>query len=303
MTEPTPPADKANGQAINDQDQSIPTPATWPAFIWTIGNVLSKPRALAVVGFLLFFALLVTVLAGLDVRRAILKALRLDQPSPPASGVDYSSFKDAAEKADRPYMIEAATMVIDIEDVHSPTVNERRESMRVTYTVRALKDISRNSPVFTERYDTELAKEVSHWNGTEEERWISPRGSEYSVIFDMKQGELKTFTTGIDMTYQLPLPNDRQWYGKFKLGQNQDYALYEVGDFICNLNIIVRSKTTPLQPLRDDFAVKFQQGKDPEFEGAKFSPAIKDKNGWHTLSASWSFIKPGEGAAVIFQWP
>ncbi|MBD0371277.1 MAG: hypothetical protein ICV60_10615 [Pyrinomonadaceae bacterium] len=223
--------------------------------------------------------------------------LRASQPS------NYESFIMKAREAKRPYVIEAATMVIEIENVKAPKVNDLKVSRHITYTLRALKDIPRTPPVFDERYDTELAKEVVPWTGTEDEQAHSSGGSEYSIVMEIKKDDLKTFTTGVDTTYALPLAERPAFYGQVHLRGNQDYASYvNDEDYICNLTIIIRSRKLPLTPASDNPAVTMTLNNPIEYSGVKYSFPT-NANGWYTLSKSWSYIAPQHAVGILFQWP
>ncbi len=227
---------------------------------------------------------------------------------PLAEDDSYASCLEAARQAGKAYVIESATMFVEIEDGRGSKPNERRSSVHIVYSVRALQDITRGSPVFMESYNTELTKEAVHWNGTAEERWSSPSGNAYNVLFDLKEGEVKTFATGQDFIFALPFPDNRPESNKnLLLRQNQDFVSYNntgsAADYIHQLTIVVRSKTTPIKPARDDAAITFINQENATYSEVKFSPLELNKNGWHTLSASWTFIKPGQVAGIIFQWP
>jgi hypothetical protein len=293
------------------QAQPPVSPSTWPSLIWEALKAFRNPWVVAAAALVLLASSIILDYAGIEKRQLIRKlvGLKTEEQVPEteaAQSAKYAAFIAAARKANKPYLIEAVTMLFDIEDSHGPTANERKVSWRNIYTIRALKDIGKTDRVFLEAYRSDIAKSVLHWNGTEEERWISPTGRSYDVNMEIKEGELRTFTTGVDITYELPLPPNRTGFnGKIPLGQNEDYAAYpnlQDADYICNITIVVRSKTTPLQPVRDDPAVTLTQNRDLQFSGAKFSPVVPERNGWHTLSASWSYVTPGQEVGILFQW-
>lgn len=231
------------------------------------------------------------------------RAARTDGAADSPAG-DYANFVERAREAKVEYVVEAATMVIEVDAGRGPDANELRVSRHITYTLRALEDIPYTSHGFYERYDTELAKEVIHWTGTGDEQALSSGGSEYYVALEMKKGELRTFSTGVDTTYALPLADDRPaFYGQVHLDGRQDYANYDNDDaYICDLNIIVRSRTTPIRPAGDSAGVTLIKSQKIEFSGVKHTTPKPGTNGWHTLSKSWSFVTPGQAVGILFQW-
>jgi hypothetical protein len=218
----------------------------------------------------------------------------------------YAELARKAIAAKRPYFVEAVTMQYDIED----TPSKRNVSWRNTYTIRALKELAPENQVFEEGFDTE-AQEKKHWVGTEEEQPVPGKvlWKAFWVSLHLKKGETRTFTTGVDLTINLPLGKQRLDYSGRELEPNEDYIGYpNPDDYIGNILLVARSKTTLIRPNSDRAAVlspipKHQTEIDqPQTSGTRFT-AQSEGNGWSTVSKEWTNIVPGEEVAVFFKWP
>jgi len=225
---------------------------------------------------------------------------------------EYAESVKAALADDKSYFIDAVTMLYDIED----TVDQHRKpirkiSWRNTYTITALKDIHPKDPAFIEVFKTSAAQEYP-WAGTEQEERIPPDpiGKKFYVSLDLKKGERRTFTTGIDLDMSLPRPKDRQDYLGHDLVQNEDYAAYpNSDDYIGNLLLTVRSRGTAVKPNSDLAAyTSFNLSRDaderkrkPEQAEVRYNPQSQ-LNGWHTISKEWTDVPPGEELAIYFKW-
>lgn len=219
-----------------------------------------------------------------------------------------SKYIELARKAiadHKPYFIEAVTLQYDIDDLKGV----RNVSWRNTYTVRALKDITPSDHVFLEIFNTE-ANQRQHWAGTEHEEPLpGALWSRFYVDLSLSKGETRTFTTGVDLKIRLPLANDRVDYARHKLQPNEDFVAYPNDeDYVGNVLVIVRSKTTAIRPNSGYAAVvshnlkHADQSIRPDFTEAQYSPK-SESNGWYTVSKEWSNLPPGDELAVFFEWP
>lgn len=205
-------------------------------------------------------------------------------------------------RRDRDFMIEAVTILIQIED---STINQRfqrRTVIRTLYTVRALKDISKDSVVFTEEYSAGSGEEVIYWHGSNVQRLNidTPDTKKFDVLFDARKGENHTLITGATLLSYLPL-SERHDRG-LRFASNEDMAFYpNESDAVCEVNIVIESITSPLK-LPRLAAIRYKKdGSLHESTAITTSDAAGAAN-TTTLAARWTDVSPGEVVALRFSW-
>jgi hypothetical protein len=226
---------------------------------------------------------------------------------------EYAESVKSAEQHGKAYFIDAVTMIYDIDipgnlDPQKPTWNI---SWRNTYTITALRDIGSNETVFQELFST-MASDKTGWAGTEDKgAWPSesPIQSFY-VKLEMKKGEKRTFTTGIDLVKDLTKDKNPADYNNRPLGANEDYLSYpNVDDYIGNLLLTVRSRAVTIQPDGDvpAFTSPYkhkdcpQSGQNLTFP-VRWEKASSKENGWHTISKEWANVAPCELVGFFYKW-
>jgi hypothetical protein len=266
--------------------------------------------------------------------------LRLRQGDPDFSNVNGIPFRKqylesvrAAVQNEKAYFIDSVTMEYDI-DVPEQTDPKRpiwNISWRNTYTITALEEIRPNGPnetVFEETFGT-VASEKTGWAGTEDQEPMPPNQGamprlspiqDFYVKLDMKKGEKKTFTTGIDLVRDLRKDKEPEAYDGRTLAESEDYIAYpNLADYVGDVLIIVRSRSLAVQPAWGEpaFTSHIKRGAclhslpNPEFPGpnpslqVRFKPSSKDSkdNGWNTISKEWSNVPPCQLVGFFYKWP
>ena len=145
-----------------------------------------------------------------------------------------------AQATGNPYVIEAATALIRVNEVTREGRRMLLAQWRIVYTVRASRRISSTERVFREDY-SEGCAHVERWQGDAEETHAT--GERYNVTLDLEAGQRRTFTTGANVLYDLPLKNDCSVLGGkilLKAGSNEYFLSYDnVEDRVDELSAIV----------------------------------------------------------------
>jgi hypothetical protein len=205
------------------------------------------------------------------------------------------------------YLIESAVMQVSLLG-DSPT--RRRASIRMVYSVKALKPISAEATLFEERYTPQGAncKGTPLQGNIEREPAPNPF-TNYAIRFASQPGEVKVITTGVEQEYDLPLKRRCVGDGTIPLGAGEDYFGYansdKDDDAICELAVIIESSNPALVPSEPALAEYHRQ------EGIAFTlkrlksmklteeDALKLTN---RTSLEESGAAPRVGGPISFRW-
>jgi hypothetical protein len=208
-----------------------------------------------------------------------------------------------AEKRDRPYVIEALTMLVQVEHEPLTQATRRRHFNRIIYTLRPLKDLEEGHRFFKEVYASsyDLDQEFEHWFGSEREE-PHGTGTEYDVLFQADRGDVRTVVTGSNYAYALPLQNDRVQMARFRLPGTEDMVIYNNDqDVICELNIVVESRSLNLRPV-GRAAKKLSHTGDDTPKDAELHPREPSHTDLESISARWTNVMPDEEVGIHFTW-
>lgn len=208
-----------------------------------------------------------------------------------------AEFEKSFVESKNPYVIEALTVFVSIEDDSASKIRTARE--RVVYTVSPIKNIVMDSSLFLERFTSRYAFDIQHWFGTEME--VLETDDSYNVKFTATKNEPRTVVTGAKYSFHLPFPDQRKALKEWvNLRSNEDIWSYaNTDDYIRDLTIIIESKNLNIQPVGQECALRFSGG-SPSKQGAHVSEDGKPEQ--RSLSAHWSYLMPGEEVGIFFTW-
>jgi hypothetical protein len=209
-----------------------------------------------------------------------------------------------AHRLDKPYAIEAATYLIQFEKELSNNQPVIRENRRIFYTLRALKPIKSNQELFIEEIHTHAPSATfEHWFGNEKEVFHDPsKREQFNVFFDVDKDDIRTVVTGANFLIPLPLASRPELENHINVLANQDFQAYpNTEDAICELNMIIESKSLQIEPV-GDAAKRFFEG-NLKSEEARFSFDRSSSSGVRTISARWRNVMIAETVGIHFQWP
>lgn len=224
--------------------------------------------------------------------------------SPVPQSAELKQCFDRARQLERPYVIEAITYLIqfDREAVNNQLLY--RDNRRIFYTVRALRDIKPEEKVFTEAIHSHIpGHQLTRWHGNEKETVHDQNKQEqFDVQFAMREGDIRNVVTGANFTLPFPLQDRSELEGKLRVGPNQNYEGYgnEV-DVICELDIVIESKTLQIAPVGD--AAKRLFNNVMKDEEARLGHDSNGASGPRTISARWKNLVPGDKVGIHFSWP
>jgi hypothetical protein len=202
----------------------------------------------------------------------------------------------AGRELNRPYILDAVTVLIRVDDVASGPVRERVVNWRIIYTVRALQTISRTDKFFKERYSSDVAR-VRRWFGSEKE--IRATDDAYTVMMDIPAGETRTIVTGATFVYSLPLAGGRQALGQaVQMTQAQEFYSYpNEEDVIGELTMLIESDSLKISPVGQSAKRSKPDGSIAPDEEVRFSKSDDRR----TLSARWKEVMPKEEVGLYFE--
>lgn len=207
-----------------------------------------------------------------------------------------------ARRLDKPYAIEAATYLIQLEKEIVDNQEKLREHHRIIYTLRALRPLKSNEQLFLEEIHTHADSTFEHWFGNEKEVFHDVTKKEkFHVHFDMEKDDIRTVVTGANFLLPLPLPTRHNLDQHLTVLPNEDFEGYpNVIDAICEMNILIESRTLAISP-KVDGAKRYIAG---NLQGEEAKLAFDQaSSGVRTISARWRNIMPNETVGVYFSWP
>lgn len=204
----------------------------------------------------------------------------------------------------KPYICESVVMLVRVDD----SLGEqklRKATVRTAYMLRPLRDIGNKDLVFEEDYSSEDAKAPPiRWHGTDvEEIQEAAHTLGYNVRFSGDHGDTRTIVTGATITYDLPLPDNRNDHGILHLRPNEQVWFYKNSqDFIAELTIVIESSTTDLT-VDPQSAVRLDGTRVIETTDATIYPRARNQSDRVTIVNRWQNVKPGQNCAIRFSWP
>jgi len=208
-----------------------------------------------------------------------------------------------ARRLNKPYAIESATYLIQVEKDFINKQDVLRHSRRIFYTLRALQPIKSDQDLFIEEIDTHIPNAVfEHWYGNEKEVFHDPNNRQkFNVFFDMEKDDVRTVITGANFILPLPFTPRTALENHLTLLPNQDFEAYpNSSDAICELNILVESKSLPIQPIGDAAKRFFEANLKNEEAKLTFDQGLA--GGARTISARWRNVMIGETVGIYFSF-
>lgn len=209
-----------------------------------------------------------------------------------------------ARRLNKPYAIESITYLIQVEKDELNGQPAQRQSRRIFYTLRSLQPIDKSQDVFEEEIDTHIPHAgFEHWYGTEKEVFHDNNNKQkFKVYFDMAKDDVRTVVTGANFVLPLPFQDREMLDGHLQMFSNQDFEAYpNQSDAICELNMVIESRSLPIQPMLDG-AKRYFAG-NLKGEDAKLSYDPSSGNGVRTISARWRNVQINEIVGIYFSWP
>jgi hypothetical protein len=203
-----------------------------------------------------------------------------------------------------PYIIQAATILVEIEDLPKERPTQRCTTYRYVYTLRPLRDIRITDETFSEFLDNKVGKSREYGQGPDPQRIevFKPDVKGFQVQFAAPAGGTRTLVTGMKIYEDLPLKGHRK-VRSFDFRPNEFSVFYpNKEDYIAELTVVVSSSTTELKAkpaaawrMANDAAV-------PVFSPAARFPAEPPKWNGTTLSARFENLRPGEVVGLEYFW-
>lgn len=198
----------------------------------------------------------------------------------------------------RPYIVDSATVFAN------PELRNKRliVDMRITYTLRALRDIHPDDQHFIEEYTYRYASDFEPWFGNE--RMVRQDGNKYHVRIAMRQGDVRTVTTGARFFYDWPL-KPRAFFGDLMTFAADEYVtMYPNADVehICELNILAWSSSLELRPMDSGaFVIDENSRLKSSFEPTQVVNAEATVASQRSVSARWRNIVTKDTFALRYR--
>ena len=202
----------------------------------------------------------------------------------------------------RNFIFESVTMFVRLDDNTHNGVRQRKSVVRTIYTLRALKDLSKDKAVFKEEYSTDTGKEVIYWQGSAKQRIQSgaKTSKSYDVLFDAPKGENYTLVTGATIIGDLPFPN-RTDHGVSLLPDQDAWFYPNEQDTTGEVTIVIESASVNLR-LTDTPAIRRKSDGSIVESEATLYPKGDHSAETTTLVAHWSDVLPGEVVGLQYAW-
>ncbi|EEF61065.1 hypothetical protein [Pedosphaera parvula] len=203
---------------------------------------------------------------------------------------------------DRPYIIESATVLIDMEDLPQEKPVSRTTTFRYVYTIRALRKVAASDNSFTESLHNHFGKKLEYFQGSNPQQPISLKNNEitFNVELNAEKGDVYTIITGMRITEDLPL-QDRTLRG-FHFAPNAYAAVYPNDeDYIAQVTLLLSSATTRIKATNNAVWRKINADAIPIFSAPQPTPGGQGSYAT-TLCARFSNLKPGEIVGLNYYW-
>jgi hypothetical protein len=196
----------------------------------------------------------------------------------------------------RAYIIESIADLINIEKKNINGRNKLVVNRTITYTIFALRDISKEEKVFLESYTSDETKPL-YIPGTEKETMFT-NGS-WNVQIELLEGETRTFSTSAIYNYNLPLANPRSaLYEQIRLGSNEQFFSYpNTEDVIGEIVMRIQSNSLKLNGI-GEAARRFTEKTSSEAKEA----TQKECNGIYSISTRWMDVLPNQEVGIYFEF-
>jgi hypothetical protein len=224
--------------------------------------------------------------------------------SPVPQSAELKQCFEKARQLEKPYVIEAVTYLIQFDKETANNQPFFRDNRRIVYTVRALRDIKLDEKVFVEAIHSHIpGHQLTRWYGNEKETLHDQnRPEQFNVQFAMREGEIRNIVTGVNFVLPFPLQDRGELEDKLRVGPNQNYEGYgNDADVICELDIVIESKTLQISPVGDAAKRYFENSlKDEE---ARLGYDSSGASAQRSISARWKNVMPSEKVGILFSWP
>jgi len=210
----------------------------------------------------------------------------------------------AARQANRDYVIETATMFVNLDAQGSQPGKIRAVDVRIVYTVFALNEVKE----FDEGYHSMQANvNIHRIRGSDPETALAesaPAHKSWLVNTSISPGSRRTIVTGARYVYTLPLPSTRSVHDYHNLGPLDDAWCYpNESDIIGEFTLIIQSRY-PIRPPQDGDMLMMDRS-DPKQESRRpetpslHAPDVRGA-GPYVLVAKWGKVLPRQSVQVRF---
>ena len=270
-------------------------PETWPGLIW---SALKEPRKAA-----LLLAFLLIGSAGYVFRNRVGEWVASASSSKTCSHEDTGLKEciDNAQKHNKPYIIQACTVFVKLQDDSNGEPRERVADVRIVYTLLPLRKITKDMAVFKESFFSQSAMHMLHWNGSHKEILDEyGNSSAYEVQFSAEPWQQLTIVTGVRYRYKLPFDAHRMvFFEKLRLEENEDTYIYPNDeDFIRELTIIIESDSCDIQQVGQGAKRSCSEKLQSEDAFLNTRKNMTER----TLSARWENLLPRESVGIHYRW-
>ena len=254
-----------------------------------------------------FVAGVLLVLVGIGVHqrerareRAVAEANRMDS----LLG-SYRALIRAGDSAKRTMVIPTTVMFIRLERTSADP--ERIEAdHRIVYQVHALRELTRNLPVFEEGFHATRSMAVDYVPGGDEERLTetAPQNKSWRVLFDLDVGARRTIITGAHSIYPNPLPANTSTHFYQRLGLTEDAFCYpnSASDVMAELVMFIESHSLDLRA-DPDIPAGIGQGQELRLTVPVHTGRERPGTPQHrVVSARFIGLAPGEVACMKVSW-
>ncbi len=207
----------------------------------------------------------------------------------------------AARRANRDYVIETATMFVNL-DGPGTEAGKKAVDVRIVYTIFALNQVSQ----FDEGYHSMMSNvNIDRIRGSDPETELmeaAPTHKSWFVNTDLAPGLRRTIVTGARYIYVLPLPAKRNVHGFQDLAPSDDAWCYpNDADIMGEFTIVIQS-SLPIQPPKDGDMLLVDRS-DPKQESRRpEKPTLNapDQNSTapYVLVAKWNQVMPNQTVGV-----
>ena len=208
----------------------------------------------------------------------------------------------AARRANRDYVIETATMFVNLDGRGTEDGKRATVDVRIVYTIFALNQVSQ----FDEGYHSmQTNVNIDRIRGSEPETELieaAPTHKSWFVNTALAPGLHRTLVTGARYVYVLPLPNKRTVHGFTDLGPTDDAWCYpNEADIIGEFTIVIQS-FRPIQTPKDGDMLLLDRS-NPNEEGRRpqrptLNTPDADSSAPYVLVAKWNKVMPGQTIGV-----
>jgi hypothetical protein len=204
-----------------------------------------------------------------------------------------------ARKHHRPYVIESATMIVNLDGALPTGTGVGVADVRITYTLFAIDHVTVFDEWFHSSQQNAAIERIEGPNPESEYLEPAIANKAWNVLVDIPRGGRETVVTGARYTYNLPQPHPRRVHDYDDLKPNQDAWCYpNKDDVIGELILIIQTPRRLKAPvLGDKLRVDHTDANQPDEKKAIPDQRVS-ASGLTVTTAKWRNLQPNQNVLI-----